>query len=257
MQISCPSCARPAAGRFCSECGTALVQPSECRACSASLTDGARFCNECGAPVGAVATNTADPGAATTRTWLPWAVSAIAVVALAGVLLTRAGPNEAGTAAFEPPAMPTPTGAAAVDLSSMSPLQAADRLFERVMRSLSAGDSAGAIEFTPMAIQAYGRLDELDADAHYHLGALHLLLGETGVAREHANAILEADPDHLFGLFIAAQAARDEGAASEASVFYRRFLDSYPSQIARDLPEYQAHAPGFAEMRSEAQEYVR
>jgi TPR repeat protein len=49
---------------------------------------------------------------------------------------------------------------------------AADRLFDRVMRAVAVGDSAQAGALLPMAIAAYQRARPLDHDALYHLSVL-------------------------------------------------------------------------------------
>lgn len=194
----------------------------------------------------------------------PWAVAVVAVVALLGVVLVpRFRDQTPESVAFTPAAagmMATPGSTQSpqgVDLASMTPREAADRLFDRVMRTASQGDSAGARSFVPMALDAYGMLDELDADAQYHLGVLHLLNGNPAGARAAADAILATDPNHLFGLFTAAQAAQRAGNPAEAQSLFRRFLDAYPTELTRELPEYTAHAQAFPEMRAEAQTTVR
>ena len=142
--------------------------------------------------------------------------------------------------------------ARAVDLASMTPRQAADRLFERVMRTLSAGDTAQARAFLPMALAAYQRVPELDIDAHYHLGTLHLFAEDPIAARAEADTILAADPNHLFGLFVAAQAEKMQGNSAVARDLYQRFLEAYPTEAQRALSEYQAHQLALEGMRAEA-----
>jgi tetratricopeptide (TPR) repeat protein len=186
-------------------------------------------------------------------------VAGVAVIALLAVLVApRFGAESPPRTAFGPPASAmAPTGPAAIDLSSMTAREAADRLFDRIMRTAGAGDSAEARAFVPMALEAYRQVPEPDADAHYHLAVLHMLVDNAAEARIHADAILRADPDHLFGLFMAGQSAQRLGDAEEARSLFRRFLDRYPTEIARDLPEYAAHSPVFPEMHAEAQAAVR
>jgi tetratricopeptide (TPR) repeat protein len=254
MSTSCPSCNHPASGRFCSNCGASLAASAACSSCSAALLPVARFCNECGAPVGVTAARSAAETRSLMRLWLPWLVSGVAVGLLVAFLVYPRGADLPAADSFVQPA---PSGAAAVDLSAMTPREAADRLYERVMRADSRGDAAEAQSFAPMAIQAYVRAGDLDADARFHLGLLHLVVGETEAASTHAEAILAADSTHLFGLYVAAQAARDEGREADARAYYERFLAAYPAEIARDREEYQHHAQGFPSMRAEAQEFVR
>ena len=253
MSQTCPSCAAPASGRFCPQCGVAL--DAQCRECQNPLPAGARFCNQCGAAVGA-------QGAAPARARqpaLPWAIAGVAVAVLAAMtILPRIAGDDAPPA---PLAQQAPPAAAAgdpssVDLASMTPRQAADRLFNRVMQGLAAADTAEVARFTPMAIQAYGMVPDRDADLHYHLGELYRLTGDAPAARAQADTILAADPQHLFGLYGAARAEELRGDAGAAKGMYQRFLDAYAAQVARNLPEYQEHSQGMPAMRAAAQQAV-
>lgn len=256
MEITCPSCAQPASGRFCAHCGVAV--DAACRACGNPLPAGARFCNECGATAAAPAPSEAPAPARSSV--LPWAVAGVALVALAAVLVVpRLGGAESEAAPVAVAAAPAeiPTGnARAVDLASMTPREAADRLFNRVMGSISSGDSAQATQFLPMAIAAYGRVPELDADGRYHLAVLHLAAGDEAAASAEADTIRAADPDHLFGLYVAARAARDSGDKAAAREAYRAFLDRYDAQMARSLPEYRDHAQAMPGMQQEAERFI-
>lgn len=253
MSESCPSCGAAASGRFCPDCGVAL--DATCRECQNPLPAGARFCNECGLPVSAVPVAGRRRGAAA----LPWAVAGVAVATLAGVLVLRQ-PAEAGAPAA--PAAPFVQGAAPgagagdptkVDLASMTPRQAADRLFDRVMQAEATGDMTTAKQFAPMGIQAYGMVEAPDADARYHVVQLYRVQGDADEARAQADAILAESPTHLFGLFGAAQAETVRGNTEAAAGFYRRFLAAYQDEVARGLPEYQEHQQGLPAMRAEAE----
>lgn len=152
------------------------------------------------------------------------------------------------------PAPPAVAGGdpTAVDLSSMTPRQAADRLFNRVMESVSAGDSVQARAFAPMAIAAYDRVPSLDLDGHYHVAVLHLVNDDPRGARDRSEAILREVPTHLFGLFTAAQAEQMLGDRTEAERLYRRFLDAYDTESTVARPEYADHAAILPVMREEA-----
>ncbi len=264
MSETCPSCQKPASGRFCNHCGAALA--AECRECDNPLPAGAHFCNHCGA----AAAPTAAPSVAAARpNWIPWTVAGTALVILAGVLIIPRLGGDGG--ATPPPASgsalsgttgsataATPTGnAAAVDLSSMSPREAADRLFNRVMQNVSSGDTAQARTFLPMAIAAYERVGgDLDTDGRYHLAVLHLVNGDAQAARAEADAILARETRHLFGLFTAAQAETQLGNSSRALELYERFLSAYETERSRDLPEYRDHQQALVPMRDEARRIV-
>ena len=79
----------------------------------------------------------------------------------------------------------------------MTPREAADRLYDRIMRAASAGDSAEALAFLPMALDAYNLVVPLDADGHYHVSLLHALGGDYHMAREVADRALADVPSHL------------------------------------------------------------
>jgi hypothetical protein len=255
MAETCPACGAAASGRFCDQCGAAIT--AACRECGNPLPAGAKFCNMCGAAAGAL------PAAAAPRqSMLPWVVAGAALLGLVVVLLVprlRGGsaPQPAGQAtAAQPPfaaAPGTPGGdPGAVDLSQMTPREAADRLFNRVMTAVSTGDSAQARQFLPMAIMAYQRVETLDTDGRYHLAALHLLGQDYAAARAEADTILAASPSHLFGLFTAGEAEAGRGNAAGAKDFYGRFIRAYDAEVARRLPEYQEHSQGLPAMRAQA-----
>jgi hypothetical protein len=252
MTETCTACGAQASGRFCNQCGAAVA--AACRECGNPLPRGARFCNQCGASA-APAEAAAAPRRASV---LPWAVAGVAVVALLTVvLLRRSEPAPAAPGPFvregEAAAAAGTGGAAAVDLASMTPREAADRLFNRVMTAVSEGDTAEAERFVPMAVQAYGMAGPLDSDGRYHLAALHLVARDWGAARAQADTILASDERHLFGLFTAAKAAEGAGDAAGAQALFRRFLEAYPTQAGRDLPEYRDHQQGLPAMRQEAE----
>lgn len=257
MAETCSACGAQASGRFCEHCGAAVS--AACRACGNPLPRGARFCNQCGASA-APATAPAGPPSP-----LPWIVAGVALAALvAALVIPRLGGR--GQPAAEPPFAPAAAAPAsagqgenpgAVDLSSMTPREAADRLFNRVMTAVSTGDTAQALRFLPMAVMAYQRVDSLDADGRYHLGALYLTGGQWAQARAQADTLLAASPTHLFGLFVAAQAESGRGDQAAARALYRRFLQAYDAELARKLPEYEEHSQGLPAMKAQAEQEVR
>lgn len=256
MTETCSACGAETSGRFCTQCGAAVS--AACRECGNPLPKGARFCNQCGTP--------ASPGEAGKRpSPLPWVVAGVSVAALVGfAVFGRGGADEAAAPApLQGPVATAGAGAGAppgdarsVDLSSMTPREAADRLFNRVMENVATGDTAAALQFQPMAVDAYGRVPALDLDGRYHLAVLRMVGGQFAEARAQADTILAASGTHLFGLFTAAQAETALGNRAAAQGFYRRFLDAYPAEIGKDLPEYRDHAQGFPSMREEAEAAV-
>lgn len=254
MSQTCPSCQAEASGRFCPQCGVAI--DATCRECQNPLPTGARFCNQCGATVAAPA------AAARRQPVLPWAVAGVALVVAAVAIIPRLSsepeqaPVAAAVAGQGAPGGPGALDPTSVDLASMTPRERADRLFNRVMEGMSNGDTTRIGFFTDMAIQAYGMVPERNADLHYHLGELYRSKGDVNAARAQADTILAADPQHLFGLFGAANAEQTRGNTAEAKVLFQRFLDGYATQIARNLPEYTEHQQGLPTMRAEAQKIV-
>ncbi len=262
-QRTCPSCSRQSEGRFCPDCGAGLEGPATCASCNAELPESGRFCVQCGRPVErsltpASATN--QPATAPSRaSWVPWAIAGGALVAILGMVLYPRMDRAADplTTAAGPPITGTRAAAPGVDLSSMTPREAADRLFNRVMQNVSDGDTAQARQFLPMALAAYERAGELDRDGHYHVAVLELVNENPAAARARADTILAGEPDHLFGLATAAQAEMAMGNRAEAEALYRRLLEVYDVESRRSLPEYDDHPQVMPAVRAEALEAVR
>jgi hypothetical protein len=262
-KMPCPECGKPAGGNFCQSCG-ATLGGRFCNQCGAKLSGGARFCNQCGAKasrkagapdagVGHRAAASAAFGGANTPWWIA-GVAMFGLILVVGWSMVRAGPpptpGGAPTGATVPPG-----GQAPVDLSSMSPQEAANRLFNRVMSTLEAGDTAGAIGFQPMAIQAYEMLEPLDLDGLFHLAMLQILV-DPSAALVTADRILEVETDHVLGLGMAAQAALRLGDEEQAAAHYQHLLDVFDAQVARPLPEYQGHQPSLTQMQSAARAFL-
>ena len=190
-------------------------------------------------------------------TRLPWLIGAIAIaLVLAVILVPRMGSDPA-------PPVTTAGGAAQatgdprdIDLTSMTPDDAAIRLFGRVMTLAEAGDSAQARTFAPMAIAAYGLVPELTLDYRYDLAMIHFVNGEPEAAAAQADTILATAPTHLFGLAAAAEAAALLGDTTAARDYYQRFLDNYDSEVANNAAAYEAHPPVPAAMRMAAVAYL-
>jgi hypothetical protein len=182
----------------------------------------------------------------------------MAVLALVIALVFPRSPRQepATIAAGSVPAPSAPGSefgdARSVDIGNMTPRERADALFNRVMQNVSSGDSTQARFFLPMAISAYEAVPELNADGHYHVAVLHLAGGDAAAARARADSILAREPDHLFGLFTAAQAEQALGNAAAARALYLRFSDRYDAEIAAGRPEYSEHELMMPTMREEA-----
>lgn len=242
---TCPACNTAASGKYCSNCGSPLAG-AQCLACHTELTPGAKFCHRCGTPAGAPGDATA--GATSDRGFgsaLPWAVAAITLVALIALLAGQRfsrSPATAVATTTEAPAIAPPGGSGAPpDISQMSPQERAERLYDRVMALNERGRSDSVRFFAPMAMQAYSMLGALNADERYDLGRIAAVSGEETVARAQADSILVAQPQHLLGLLLAADAARIRGDRVAEANYLRRFAAAAPAEQAKQLPEYQQH----------------
>lgn len=268
----CPECDRPATGNFCQHCGAALGGRF-CNQCGGKVSAGAKFCNQCGAKVaGASAGASARSARPSPRREaaasvfagqnLAWWVAGAAMFALivfVGVSMVRPGPGPV-------PAATQPTGGAAPaaaagggvppDITNMTPIEAADRLYDRVMRSVSAGDSAQAQAFLPMAISAYQRARPLTHDGLFHLSMLNRTAGNLEAALAQAVEILDEDPNHLLGLSAAAEAAVELGEMDEAAAHYQQILDVYEEESQRGLEEYQLHGQIITALPDEARSFL-
>jgi tetratricopeptide (TPR) repeat protein len=232
--MQCPNCKTESKGRFCPSCGSALGG-SACPACGSSLAPGARFCTQCGRP--------AQGGRAGSTVPLSWVVAAAAIiVAAVAFLVPRGGGSAAAPGAAAPFAGMTGGSAAALDPLSGTPREQADRLFDRIMRENSSGNVDQARFFTPMAIQAYGMAEPLDADGLYHLSLVQAVAGDYPAAQATAQRILDALPTHLLGLGALAEAALAAGDTATARGAWRSWLDNLLSEKAKGLPEYSDHA---------------
>ncbi len=253
--MRCPKCGSDESGKYCSKCGTEVRRKAgggKCSKCGKGLEPGAMFCAECGEPTG----NRPAKGAIA---YLPWILSGLALVAFAVALtmfiqgqtasrvgdmpLTGALPEAERVSPDGAPLAPAGAGPGGIDLGSMTPRQAADRLFDRVMREDEGGNEAQAQQFATMAIQAYGMLPpaEVDADAHFHLALLNLVLDDADAADQEADLILALDSQHLLALSIKARVADARGDAAGQTAAYGQFLDALPAGLASGRSEYQVH----------------
>jgi tetratricopeptide (TPR) repeat protein len=123
----------------------------------------------------------------------------------------------------------------------MTPREQADRLFDMIMTAAEAGDTARVQFHTTMAIQAYQMLGELDGDALYHLGLIHLVRGETDEALAQAAALEDQAPNHLLASVLRQSAASAMGDTAAERAAYRDFLAHYDSEMAIARPEYEMH----------------
>lgn len=290
---ACPECGEAATGNFCHNCGTDLGGRF-CNQCGEQIPAGSKFCGHCGTQLapGAVrlgrppsdgasaavdrARETADPthdgGRSSERREavrevvsgqnLPWWIAGASMLALIlylGTTMVRPGPGlvPSTSGPVQAPVGGTPTGGGAPpDISNMSPIEAADRLFNRVMQSTSEGDSAQAQAFLPMAIAAYQRARPLSLDATFHLSMLNRTAMNLEAALDNALEILTQDPNHLLGLAAAAEAAVELGELDEAEVHYRHLSDIYDVEVQRALSEYDQHSLIIDVLKQDAERFL-
>lgn len=134
-----------------------------------------------------------------------------------------------------------PTGAAAVDITSMTPQERASRLFDRIMRLTEEGKQDSVELFASMAIPVYESLGALDLDARYDLGRIAQVSGRLDIAQAQADTILQLAPSHLLGLILAAAVAEARGDQPRRAALERRLLDAETGQLAQNLDEYIRH----------------
>jgi hypothetical protein len=219
------------------------------------LSPGAKFCHRCGASVGAVSpaarVSPAAPGstanaprtAPAQTNFLPWAFAGLAVIALVVILVAQTGGGASGEV------IPTPAtggaasaaGAAAPDISRMSPRERADRLFERIMRLATAGKQDSVVFFAPMASTVYESLGHLDPDLRYDYGRISEVSGNLDVAAAQADSILQESPRHLLGLILAARVADSRGDNARRDALEKELLAAQATELAKPLNEYTLH----------------
>ena len=208
-----------------------------CPSCETPVQHAARFCHACGARLGGSAAS----GGRSTPTFVLYAVIALGVaVAVIGAIFATGGDRGIAPA---PPVTSAPAAAPGqpVDIAAMSPREAADRLFNRVMMANEQGNVDEALQFAPMAIQAYRNVARLDADAHYHLGLIYEVMGDFDGMRGEVSIIKQYTPDHLLGLILEHSAAEMSGDPFAAARAAEAFATAYNTEIMAGRPEYEAH----------------
>ncbi|HKS06161.1 MAG TPA: zinc ribbon domain-containing protein [Gemmatimonadaceae bacterium] len=217
-----------------------MTAPSEsahafCTECGTRLTVGGRFCHGCGAPIPGGGARVAASGSSR----LVWAVPAaaiFAVVALSVISNSRSTGGNVGSPA------PQGGGMRAPDISSMSPDERADRLFDRVMRLSSERKADSVALFAPMALAAIEAIGPLDAHRRFDLGRVALAAGDVAMAKAAADTILAERATHLLGLALAARVADARNNAAASRGFIQRLVAAERSEMALGLPGYAEHS---------------
>ena len=217
--------------------------PKTCSHCGAALNETAKFCHRCGTATStatSAAKQPAPPSSGGIQNVLPWAVAVIALLCLLAFIV---GQNWRRAQTVAAPIATAPSATRAPDISQMSPDERADRLFNRVMTYVSAGQSDSAQFFSPMAIQSFRALAPLTAHRRYDLGLLGVVSGDGAMARAQADSILAEQPDHLLGLILAMRASGLQLDTVARRGYSGRFLQALPGERAKRLPEYIDHQP--------------
>lgn len=192
---------------------------------------------------------------------LPWAVAAIALLALLAMsagkffnasrgstldapqnALPQAGLDDRGTSPSSPDE--TAGGMTAIrgpDISRLSPQERAERLFNRVMLLNSQGKNDSVLFFAPMAISAYQMLSPLTLDHRYDMGRIAEVAGALQLARAQADTLLLESPDHLLGLILGARLASLSADTAGRRKYETRLLAAAKTETAKRLPEYERH----------------
>jgi len=149
------------------------------------------------------------------------------------------------------PAAPAP--GQPVDLGSMSPREAADRLYNRTMAASEKGDFVEALKFAPMALQAYEGLGTMDNDARYHVALLRLTTEDINGARVQIEMLRQSAPNHLLALMLEHQIAERSGKKDSATRASKAFLVAYDAEMAAGRAEYRDHQGSIERFREAAQ----
>jgi len=221
------------------------MSQGRCTACGASVTG--RFCSQCGAALATAPVSPRHRGVI----WAAGGFAIFTVVALVVIALRQ--PQEQPAEPQATAATPSAGGGTPPDISGLSLRQQFDTLYKVVMRASEAGDGARAARFLPMALMAYGQLDEVDADARYHLAVLHLHVeGDVKPALLLADSIQATLPRHLFAYLIRGSAGQLAGDQSMVRKAAKDFLAAWDAEIAAGRPEYRDHRNMLDQFRERA-----
>lgn len=282
--MKCPSCGAEASGNFCSSCGGSL-KLEKCPSCGAGVAPGSRFCTSCGkrlpgskstrphggkegaqggaskgearpARGGRAASSDAGPGN-NLAWWVAGGLLVVLILALGYPILSRdSGTNGVGGSGV--PAGMDATGGASglVDLSTMTLEEQGTRLFNRVMTSSSAGDTADVAFFLPKALVIYEELNPSDPDGLYHYALLYLVGQDYAAALQKVREGLAEVPDYLLLLAAGAEASIGLGDSGAAREYYSHFLNVYDQEMALMRPGYDHHQRILPTYREEAEAYL-
>jgi len=191
------------------------------------------------------------------RQVLPYAVAGGAALVAVLALAFRGQPEASPVATTAEAPFAGNGGGAPPDLSKMTPREAFDRLFNRVMTASEQGDTATANRLAPMAVMAYGNLPDADADARYDVALIKLHSGDFDGARALADTIRTQNPQHLFGFVLQAALGQFENKPASVTEAYRGFLAVADQELKVNRPEYTAHRGMLDNFRQTAEKAAR
>jgi hypothetical protein len=148
---------------------------------------------------------------------------------------------QAGLDDRAPSADGQPAGIRAPDISSLSPQERADRLYNRVMLLASQGKIDSVQFFAPMALTAYQMLSPMNADQRYDMGRIGEVAGAIPLAKAQADSILRENPNHLLGLILEARLATLAGDTVQLHSYERRLIAAEKAESAKKREEYVRH----------------
>lgn len=225
-----------------------------CQHCAAPLTPATRFCASCGQPLATQPAPAAAPsfGGNSLQSLAPWLLFASLLLIAVGYFIGASGASRRSSSAIVDASSSEGPIILAPDISSLSPEQRVDRLFNRVMALAAAGKTDSVAFFAPMAINALAALMPLDAHRRYDLGLIQLTAGDPVSARAQADTILASSPSHLLGLALAMRVATAENRRDDARRYAATLTASAVAERAKALPEYNDHAPDLSDALTEA-----
>jgi hypothetical protein len=213
-----------------------------CPSCAVTVLSGASFCHVCGASLAG------RPGGRNWPARILVGLGAFAgLSAVAMIAVVTFSERDSTSPSSSVPSVPMSNAPPAVssgrppDLSRMTPRQAADRLFNRIMTASEQGNRAEALRFVPMAVQAYGNLVALDRDAHYHLALIHGVAGDRANVDRQIAALRQNAPNHLLALVLEHDTAKRSGDHASVSRVIGAFTAAYDAEITTGKPEYKPH----------------
>jgi hypothetical protein len=196
---------------------------------------------------------------------LPWLVAALAFLALFAMAagrgfnasrgssidgsqnaLPQAGLDDRGSVGEDQSSVRAP------DISSLSPQERADRLYNRVMLLASQGKIDSVQFFAPMALTAYQMLSPLNADQRYDMGRIGEVAGALPLAKAQADSILRENPRHLLGLILEARLATLAGDSTSLHSYERRLLAAEKAETSAKREEYLRHQDDIANALQQA-----